>query len=98
MANEISALADQSSESAKKVEEILENLVSDSKHSIEKMKEVNKHLQEQQEKLMSTQTEFANVSSGIENTKNQSGLVDGQAEEVREQAQVLEEAMRFFKL
>ena len=147
VANEISALADQSSESAKKVEEILDNLVSDSKHSIEKMEEVNKHLQEQQDNLKSTQSEFANVSSGIENTKNQSGLVDGQAkecdesrtsvvdiisrlssisernaasteettasiqeltatinlvaqqaDEIKRQAQVLEEAMKFFKL
>ena len=147
VANEISSLADQSSESAKKIEEILENLVSDSKRSIEKMEEVNKHLKEQQENLKSTQYEFANVTTGIQNTRNQSGLVDGQAKdcdvsragvidiisslsaiseqnaasteettasiqeltatinlvaqqalEVKGQAEVLEEAMKFFKL
>ena len=81
VANEISSLADQSNESAKKIEEILENLVSDSKRSIEKMEEVEKHLQEQQENLKSTQNEFANVSTGIQNTRCQSGLVDGQAKE-----------------
>ena len=147
VANEISSLADQSSESAKKIEEILENLVSDSKRSIEKMEEVNKHLREQQENLKNTQNEFANVTTGIQNTRNQSGLVDGQAKdcdvsragvidiisslsaiseqnaasteettasiqeltatinlvaqqavEVKEQAEILEEAMKFFKL
>ena len=147
VANEISALAEQSSESAKKIEEILETLVADSKRSIEKMEEVNKHLQEQQNNLKSTQSEFANVNSGIVNTRSQSGLVDGQAKEcdvsrvgvvdiisrissisernasntqettasiqeltatinlvnqqaveVKEQAQILEEAMQFFKL
>lgn len=81
VANEISSLADQSSESAKKVEDILETLVADSKRSIEKMEEVNKHLQEQQNNLRNTQSEFANVSSGIENTRSQSDLVDGQAKE-----------------
>lgn len=147
VANEISTLAEQSSESAKKIEEILETLVADSKRSIEKMEEVNKHLQEQQNNLKSTQSEFANVNSGIVNTRRQSGLVDGQAKEcdvsrnsvvdiisrissisegnasntqettssiqeltetinlmnqqaieVKEQAQILEEAMQFFKL
>ena len=147
VANEISTLADQSSESAKKIEAILGTLISDSKRSIEKMEEVNKHLQEQQNNLKSTQSEFANVSSGIQNTRRQSGLVDGQAKEcdvsrtsvvdiisrissisegnasstqettasiqeltetinlmnqqaveVKEQAQILEEAMKFFKL
>ena len=134
-------------DSRKKIEEILQTLVSDSKRSIEKMEEVNKHLKEQQDNLKSTQSEFANVSSGIVNTRSQSGLVDGQAKEcdisrgdvvdiisrissisernaastqettasiqeltatinlvnqqaveVKEQAQILEEAMQFFKL
>lgn len=147
VANEISTLAEQSSESAKKIEAILETLVADSRRSIEKMEEVNKHLQEQQNNLKSTQNEFANVNSGIVNTRRQSGLVDGQAKEcdvsrtsvvdiisrissisegnasstqettssiqeltetinmmnqqaieVKEQAQILEEAMQFFKL
>lgn len=147
VANEISTLAEQSSESAKKIEAILETLVADSKRSIEKMEEVNKHLKEQQNNLKSTKSEFANVNTGILNTRRQSGLVDGQAKEcdvsrtsvvdiisristisegnasstqettssiqeltetinmmnqqaieVKEQAQILEEAMQFFKL
>ncbi len=81
VANEISSLADQSSESAKKIEGILDTLVSDSKRSIEKMEEVNKHLQEQQENLKSTQNEFINVTTGIQNTRSQSGMVDGQAKD-----------------
>ncbi len=81
VANEISSLADQSNNSAKQIEDILATLVADSKRSIEKMDEVKKHLQEQQENLKSTQTEFANVSEGIQNTRNQSNMVDGQAKD-----------------
>jgi methyl-accepting chemotaxis protein len=81
VANEISSLADQSSDSAKQIESILATLVSDSRRSIEKMEEVKKHLQEQQENLKNTQHEFANVSEGIQNTRSQSGMVDGQAKD-----------------
>jgi methyl-accepting chemotaxis protein len=81
VANEISSLADQSSDSAKQIESILATLVSDSRRSIEKMEEVKKHLHEQQENLKNTQHEFANVSEGIQNTRSQSGMVDGQAKD-----------------
>jgi methyl-accepting chemotaxis protein len=43
------------------------------------MDEVQKHLQEQQKNLKDTQMEFSNVSEGIQNTRSQSELVDGQA-------------------
>ncbi|MGN0343214.1 MAG: methyl-accepting chemotaxis protein [Roseburia sp.] len=81
VANEISSLAEQSSESAKQIESILSVLVSDSKRSIEKMNEVKTHLQEQQENLKNTQKEFSNVSAGIQDTRNQSGMVDMQAKD-----------------
>ena len=81
VANEISSLADQSSESAKQIESILAVLVADSKRSIEKMEEVKTHLQEQQDNLRSTQKEFANVSVGIQDTRSQSGMVDIQAKD-----------------
>jgi methyl-accepting chemotaxis protein len=81
VASEISNLADQSSESAKQIETILTNLVADSKRSIDKMEEVEEHLQEQQQNLKDTQKEFSNVSDGILNTRNQSELVDEQAKE-----------------
>lgn len=81
VANEISSLADQSNNSAKQIEDILATLVADSKRSIEKMDEVKKHLQEQQENLKNTQAEFANVSTGIQNTRSQSSMVDGQAKD-----------------
>jgi methyl-accepting chemotaxis protein len=84
VANEISSLADQSSDSAKQIESILAMLVADSRRSIEKMDEVKKHLQEQQENLQHTQEEFRNVSEGIQNTKSQSGMVDGQARDCDE--------------
>lgn len=81
VANEISSLADQSSESAKQIESILSVLVADSKRSIEKMEEVKTHLQEQQKNLKNTQKEFANVSVGIQDTRSQSDMVDMQAKD-----------------
>jgi methyl-accepting chemotaxis protein len=81
VANEISSLADQSNESAKQIEAIIENLVSDSNRSIEKMEDVKIHLNEQQENLKDTQHEFANVMDGIQNTRSQSGMVDAEAKE-----------------
>lgn len=81
VANEISTLADQSNESGKKIEGIIRELIKDSQSSIEKMAEVQKLLQEQQENLRSTQREFANVTSGIQNTRSHSGMVDGQAKD-----------------
>jgi methyl-accepting chemotaxis protein len=81
VANEISSLADQSSESVKEIEAVIETLVADSKRSIEKMEEVQKHLKEQQDNLKDTQTEFANVTEGIANTRTQSSNVDSQAKE-----------------
>lgn len=81
VANEISSLADQSNESAKQIESLLDTLVSDSRRSMEKMEEVKTHLQEQQEHLKRTQKEFANVSVGIQDTRTQSGMVDVQAKD-----------------
>ena len=81
VANEISSLADQSSDSAKQIGEVLSVLVTDSKRSIEKMEEVKRHLQEQQENLKNTQDEVANVSAGIQDTRNQSDIVDVQAKD-----------------
>lgn len=84
VANEISSLADQSGESTKKIEQVLNILVTDSKRSIEKMREVKDHLKEQQDNLKNTQAEFANVTVGIQDTRNQSGMVDVQAKDCDE--------------
>jgi methyl-accepting chemotaxis protein len=89
VANEISSLADQSNESAKQIEAIITTLVADSKRSMEKMEEVQMHLQEQQENLKDTQNEFANVNEGIQSTRSQSSLVDGQAKECDESRSVV---------
>lgn len=81
VANEISSLATQSNDSAKKIEDILGELVADSQRSMDKMKEVRALLREQQENLKNTEKEFANVETGIKDTMSQSDSVDGQAKE-----------------
>lgn len=84
VANEISGLAAQSNESAKKIEETLGELVADSKRSISKMEEVRVLLNAQQQNLKNTEKEFANVENGIQNTKRQSNSVDGKAKQCDE--------------
>lgn len=84
VANEISSLAEQSNESAKQIEDILSNLVADSKRSMQKMEEVKHHLKEQQDNLKQTQQEFENVNLGIQDTRQQSELVDVQAKDCDE--------------
>ena len=81
VANEISSLADQSNESGRKIEEIISVLVADSKRSMGKMEEVKALLKEQQENLRNTEQEFANVNTGIRDTRSHSDKVDGQAKE-----------------
>lgn len=81
VANAISSLAEQSNQSASKIETTLNSLVSDSKRSIEKMEQVKKFLQEQQENLRDTQNEFTNVNEGIRDTRSQSDKVDEQAKD-----------------
>ena len=79
VANEISSLADQSNDSGRKIEEIIKVLVEDSRRSIEKMGEVKVLLEETENNLKETEAEFANVFTGINDTKDHSGRVDGQA-------------------
>lgn len=84
VAAEISNLATQSNDSAKKVEDVLDVLVSDSKMTVKKMDEVQVLLKEQHKNLKDTKTEFANVNEGIQETKRQSDMVDGQAKQCDE--------------
>lgn len=78
VANQIQKLAEQSNESTTKISEIIESLLSDSEHTVEVMAEVQKIVDEQQEKLQQTKTQFDDVSNGIDLSKEETDGIKGQ--------------------
>lgn len=68
VAEEISKLADQSSESAKEIDGIIGNLSTESGKMLEIMNEVIKDVEKQKVKLDETQSHFAKVKEGIEDS------------------------------
>lgn len=68
VAEEISKLANQSSESAKEIDTIIGNLSSQSGKMLEIMNEVIADVDVQKEKLNETQKNFENVNAGIEDS------------------------------
>lgn len=65
VANQIQKLAEQSNESASKIEDIISILLQDSARTVETMDEVMQIVAEQQDKLEQTRDKFVNVSNGI---------------------------------
>lgn len=89
VANQIQKLAEQSTESAQKITEIIQELLEDSEHTVMVMNEVQKIVNEQQSKLLQTQEQFSDVSRGIDSSrdetngiKNQTSLCDSAREKV----------------
>lgn len=78
VANQIQKLAEQSNESAQKVSEIITNLLKDSEKTVEVMNEVQIIVNEQQEKLNQTKSEFSNVQSGIYSSREETSDIKDQ--------------------
>ncbi len=81
VATQISKLSEDSAQSTKTIEDIIHQLTMDSEASVQIMNEVNEIVLEQQKKLLQTKEKFADVSSGIENSRKESGLINAQAGE-----------------
>lgn len=78
VANQIQKLAEQSNESAQKVGEIISNLLKDSEKTVEVMDEVQVIVNEQQEKLNQTKSEFTNVQNGIYSSREETSSIKDQ--------------------
>jgi len=65
VASQISKLAEQSNESARQIESIIDSLIADSAKSVETMEEVQKIMEEQAEKVDQTVEVFGKVKEGI---------------------------------
>ncbi len=77
VANQIQKLAEQSNESAQRIAEIIDNLVKDSENTVAVMAEVQQIVNEQQEKLSQTKSQFDNVNRGIVASRDEtSGIKD----------------------
>jgi methyl-accepting chemotaxis protein len=66
VASQISKLAEQSNESARQIEAIIDSLITDSAKSVETMDEVQKIMEEQSEKVGQTVEMFNQVKEGID--------------------------------
>lgn len=85
VAEEISKLANQSSESAKEIEEIIGNLSMESGKMLEIMNDVLTEVKNQREKLEETQKHFRKMNDGIEDSMQE---ISG----IREQTQICDVA------
>ncbi len=81
VASEISKLAEESNESAKKIQDIIQELSTDSKNSMNLMDEVMVILKEQQEKLAATQEQFKQVIEDIEISRRDTNTINEQTDE-----------------
>ena len=81
VATQISKLSEDSAQSTKTIEDIIHQLTVDSEASVRIMNEVNEIILEQQQKLVQTREKFDVVSTGIENSRNESSVISSQADE-----------------
>ena len=71
VADQIRSLAEQSGSSAQHITSIIEELIKDSEQTVKVMQEVQAIVNEQKEKLEETKNQFANVASGIEESREE---------------------------
>lgn len=81
VASEIQKLAEESNQSAYRIEEIINNLLADSQRTMEVMGEVNETVDEQQKKLVETKEKFDNVSAGIVTSRENIEQVNVEAQD-----------------
>ncbi len=80
VAGQIQKLAEQSNESAGSIADIIGELLKDSENSVQVMEEVQKIMNEQQEKLQATRKQIAEVGDGISGAAQAAGMIRQQTE------------------
>lgn len=80
VAGQIQKLAEQSNESAGSIADIIGELLKDSENSVQVMEEVQKIMNEQQEKLQATRKQIAEVGDGISGAAQAAGMILQQTE------------------
>ncbi len=76
VASEIQKLADESSQSAQTITDVISALLAESDMSVKVMKEVEEIIVDQREKLVSTQKHFVDVESGINSSREDTTMIE----------------------
>lgn len=80
VATEIQQLADQSNSSAEKIKNIIRDVMNESNATVHVMEEVEKIIEEQQEKLNETKTKFAAVTQGVDASREEAEVIQNHTE------------------
>lgn len=80
VAGQIQKLAEQSNESAGSIADIIRDLLKDSENSVQVMEEVQKIMNEQQDKLHATRKQIVEVGDGISGASQAAGMIRQQTE------------------
>ncbi|MCR4611716.1 MAG: cache domain-containing protein [Lachnospiraceae bacterium] len=84
VASEIQKLAEDSSSSARTIEDVVNNLLSESKTTVAAMKEVEVIIEEQQTKLEETKEKFQDVNEGIATSSVETDNISDRTDECNE--------------
>ncbi len=76
VASEIQKLADESSNSAQTITDVINALLTESEMTVEIMKEVESIIKDQKEKLNATQSHFVNVTTGINSSREDTSMIE----------------------
>lgn len=80
VANQIQKLAEQSNESAKRIGDVIVNLLHDSESTVKVMEQVQEIVNEQQEKLDLTKNQFKTLNMDIDASHDETGSIKDQTE------------------
>ncbi len=76
VASEIQKLADESSNSAQTITDVINALLTESEMTVEIMKQVESIIADQREKLKATQNHFENVTTGINSSREDTSMIE----------------------
>ena len=76
VASEIQKLADESSNSAQTITDVINALLTESEMTVEIMKQVESIITDQREKLKATQNHFENVTTGINSSREDTSMIE----------------------
>ena len=93
VASEIQKLAEQSGESAKIIEDIVNTLYNESEQSVTAMKEMRDIIKEQEEKLSETTKQFAKVTEGITVSREETATIKTKTDDCDKSRQKIMDVM-----
>ena len=83
VATEIGQLAVQSSDSAKEIKKIVEQLVADSEASVEVMQRLNSSFEQQSEQLENTKSNMQSMAENVDNVSDSTGSIAGHIDKLQ---------------